>query len=118
MALTINDLTIASVLSSELDRYLSKYRQLIRDTDADLETVNHRYFCMQEAQYMEQGGVEPSIRKTRDEVFAELRRWRADLQKNAIIETASLVRRKVELIDDFMQRHSGQQEEAEQTKLF
>jgi hypothetical protein len=118
MPITINTMNITDVFSSELDRRLSKYRQLIRDTAADLQTYNHQYLCLQEAQYMEQGGVAPAIRKSRDEVFAELRRWRAELQKKAEIHTASMVRRKVELIDEFMQRHSDQAPEAEQTKLF
>jgi hypothetical protein len=114
----ITELTISDLLSSELTRRLSNYNKLLQEEHIDRDTANHRYLCLQTALWMDTGADEPAVKKTREAVLDEMRRWRKVIQADSTVDTMHVDGRKVQLINEFIETHRERQEPPEQTQLF
>jgi hypothetical protein len=94
-------ITITDILSAELTRCLQQYKQLVADDDK--QTANHHYLCIQTALWMIQGGTAPAIRKTEQEVRADITRWMKDIQRNSTVRTMHADGRVVALLQEFLE---------------
>ena len=95
------------IASAELSSRLTSYRQILtHKTGQALEEtraeLNHRYFCLQTALWMDTHGKQPAIIKPEEDVRAELRRWMREIQRETTHESQYQDAEKIALIQSFL----------------
>lgn len=96
--------TLSDILSAELTRRLTAYKQGITAGDIERDTANHRYLCIQTALWIVDGGTPPAIRKTEEETRAEILRWSKEIQRNSTVKTMHQDGRVVALLQEFLEK--------------
>jgi hypothetical protein len=101
--------TVASILNDELTVRLVAYANTLKAADPEeyeaiRAELNHRYLCLQTALYIEQGGKEPAISKTIDEIHAELRRWMREIQRTATVNTQHHIARTIAMVTEWIEQ--------------
>jgi hypothetical protein len=101
--------TVAAILNDELTVRLVSYANTLKSADPEeyeaiRAELNHRYLCLQTALYIEQGGKEPAISKTIEEIHAELRRWMREIQRTATVNTQYQAGRTIALLSEWIEQ--------------